>query len=400
MKKVLIFSPAQPSRTPRLVRNASAFKARGFEVHVVCAVISPELLESDLDLARENGWEFHPVAIFANGRLDPRIRLVRKVSLFLASLVGGDMFSKHALFYGAADAYKTARNIEADYVFAQQQAAIPLACAIARERGIEFGCDIEDILGESAAEPRKLIGSIERRYLPLANCVATMSHVAGDYLMQKYALTAPCVVLHNCHLRAEVSALLEKRVERLPRSIYWFGQTLGSHSLAVELIQANASLGHPFRIFLRGRMTSQYSGLLQDSILRCGASDVVTVLDICPADEMLAEAAKFSVLLGSQPTRQLFHQLAIGNKVFTGMGGGCRLLLSETIAHVDLVKRYGVQATFFSGEVQGSLERALVALLEQEAGGSMQAGLHNRALDVLNWEVESSRLIEAASHLN
>jgi glycosyltransferase involved in cell wall biosynthesis len=48
---------------------------------------------------------------------------------------------------------------------------------------------------------------------------------------------------------------------------------------------------------------------------------------------MVSLAANHDILLGSQPGKELFHQMAIGNKVFTGMMAGLALALTDTIAH-------------------------------------------------------------------
>ena len=308
-------------------------------------------------------------------------------------------FGSRALVYGEKELRDISRAIDADFVFAQQQASIPLASGLAKDNDVNFGCDIEDILSESSSEPRRLIRAIEKKYLGAAAVVTTMSDVAAKHIQARYVLKAPCLVLHNCHARSESLDSANLSAAKGERSIYWFGQTLGSHSLALELIRANAALGNPFRIFLRGRLSGDYSKALADCIQDCGAGKAVSILDVVAPNAMVKEASDYAILFGSQPTKELFHQLAIGNKVFTGLAAGCRLLLSDTVAHRDFVQRFKVKAIFFDHSVEGSIEAGLMDLLNTDEASPPSNGqnMHHAALKVLDWDVESHLLTEAVS---
>ena len=72
--------------------------------------------------------------------------------------------------------------------------------------------------------------------------------------------------------------------------------------MAVELIEANASVGHPFRIALRGRANEAYlKKILNKRGHNTGSMGLVEILPIVDNSKMVSEAAKHDVLFGSNP---------------------------------------------------------------------------------------------------
>ncbi|MBC7624913.1 MAG: hypothetical protein H7232_16185 [Aeromicrobium sp.] len=298
----------------------------------------------------------------------------------------------HALMYGASSLSSVLGALTADLYLAQQQACLPLVAFVAKSKNKPFACDIEDILAESASEPRALIRAVESDYLPRATVVSTMSVVAADYLNDAYPLSALAQPLHNCPCLAERGDLLSPVNRRRAQSpsIYWFGQTLGPHSLAIELIRANAIAGNPFRIVLRGKAQPDYLKQIHQSAAACSAADLVEVLPLVDPSRMVREAAFHDVLFGSQPSQQLFHQLAIGNKVFTGLLAGCAILATDTVAHRQLKQTLPDAILLFDEGPVNSLAKMLAQLV-----GCEQFLMHMResawkaGTARYNWETES-----------
>lgn len=363
MARIIIVSPSQPSRTPRLVRNASALSRAGHEVIVVTPVIESVVIGFDEKLVARENWKYVPVPMLDNnGKVKKSIRGLRKVAFAIASRIPMPTHGSNALVYGAGIIKKTISDLEADLYLAQQQAALPLIAQIANSKGKPYACDIEDILTESVTEPVSLLSSIEALYLKDATVISTMSEVAADFLDKSLEIKTKVLVLHNCPEIKERDGLNEPlMISTAKPSIYWFGQTLGPHSLAIELIEANASAGHPFNIALRGRPVQDYLSRIHDSIRATNSEGMVEILPIIDTSKMVVEAAKHDILFGSQPTEQMFHQLAIGNKVFTGLLAGCALLLTDTIAHRKL-KESLPDSMLLVGNEKDALSKALKIL--------------------------------------
>jgi hypothetical protein len=369
MARILIVAPSQPSRTPRLVRNAAALSNAGHEVVVVTPLIETAMIEYDKALVANEQWQYLPVPMLnKHGEIKLSFRLYRKLMFAIASRIPLATAGSNAMVYGAPRLKSIIKNLQADFYIAQQQATLPLVAQIARKKGKPYACDIEDILTESVAEPVRLLSSIEALYLKGAAVISTMSEVAADFLCKSLGIKEKVYALHNCPEIKERDGVTEPSVLSTAKpSIYWFGQTLGSHSLAVELIQANANAGHPFNIALRGRPSQDYLERIHASIKASNSHGMVELLPIVDTSKMVSEAAKHDILFGSQPSEQMFHQLAIGNKVFTGLLAGCALLVTDTIAHRKL-KADLQNCMLLVGNNKNDLSNALKALAGDSDG--------------------------------
>ncbi len=321
-----------------MVRNAAALSKAGHEVFSVTPVFEKGYIGYDEKLLATEAWKYMPVSMLdKNGKIRAPVRIIRKLAFALASRLAWPALGSQALVYGAGAVKRILDELDGDLYLAQQQATLPLVAQVAIAKGKPYACDIEDILTESSSEPVALLSAIEKRYLKQAAVVSTMSVVAADYLDRHLALDKKVMALHNCpDLQEREGVKPPARNPDTKPSIYWFGQTLGSHSMAVELIEANASVGHPFRIALRGRANEAYLKKILEVVDNTGSMGLVEILPIVDNSKMVSEAAKHDVLFGSQPSEQLFHQLAVGNKVFTGLLAGCVLLVTDTIAHKEL----------------------------------------------------------------
>ena len=120
-------------------------------------------------------------------------------------------------------------------------------------------------------------------------------------------------------------------------SIYWFGQTIGPHCCADLVLKAMPQLCEPVQLVLRGTAQQSYVSELLATARLLGLSEQLHILPAEEPNEMVRLAAQHDILLGTQPGNELFNQMAIGNKVFTGMSAGLALALSDTIAHRQLM---------------------------------------------------------------
>jgi len=156
----------------------------------------------------------------------------------------------------------------------------------------------------------------------------------------------------------------------------------------------------PMRFVLRGEANPGYVTALRSL---AGSLDLGSRLEILPlasADEMVRLAGEHDILLGSQPGEELFHQLAIGNKVFTGMMAGLALALSDTIAHRDLLATAPASGFLFSGTDDRAFARQLDATLSDAAHlDAMKLASWTAAERHYNWDMESRRFVSMVTDL-
>lgn len=397
MARIVIVAPSQPSRSPRMVRNAAALSTAGHQVFVITPLIERPLIEYDEILVACEQWQYLPVSMLnKHGEIELSFRFLRKLAFAITSRIPLARFGSIALIYGAPRLKSAIQALEADLYIAQQQASLPLVAQIASKKRKPYACDIEDILTKSAVEPVRLLSSIETRYLKDATVISSMSEVAADYLDKSLEMEQKVLTLHNCPEIKERNEVHEPSMDSTAKpSIYWFGQTLGPHSLAIELIEANANADHPFNIALRGRPLQNYLERIDDSIKATRSEGMVEVLPIVHPSKMVSEAAKHDILFGSQPSDQIFHQLAIGNKVFTGLLAGCALLLTDTIAHRKLAETLP-DCILLVGNERRALEKALKALAsDSDRLLRMRKASWNSGATRYNWAKESGPWVAA-----
>lgn len=399
MASITIVCPSQPSCTPRLVRNAGALAAAGHDVTVVSPVVGVENIEEDNRIAAKAQWDYRGVQILhPHGRCIPILpRLLRRSAYEVASRLGVACLGSTALIYGYRALIKAA-DTKADFYLGQQQCTLPIVASLGKRYGKPYGCDIEDILAESTREPQRLIRAIEKTYLAGASAILTMSRAAMDHLDNQYDLKIRPTIAHNCSPLAERGQLAKPASLSSRPTIYWFGQTLGPHSCALELLEANIAAGSPCKIFLRGRPVPLYLEKLIKLAKSAAVPDILEILPIVPPDIMVSECAKFDVLFGSQPSVELFHQLAIGNKVFTGIVAGCALLLEDTIAHRIINQEMSVCSTVVSYRDRAQLQAVLADYaLDRDRLIRQRRAAWDLGSSTYNWECESLKVVVAVS---
>ena len=368
---------------------------------VVTPVFEPEHVNDDHRITTGALWKYIGVPILHPGesRIPILPRLLRRGAFEVASRLGVASLGSTALIYGCERVMRAA-DINADFYLGQQQSSLPLVASLGRRHGKPYGCDIEDILAESSREPRRLFHAIETRYLGGASAVLTMSRAAAEHLSREYKLKVKPTVAHNCSSLAERGQLAVPIPSSSSRpSIYWFGQTLGPHSCALELLKANVAAGSPCKIYLRGRPVPSYVEELWNFVRASMVPDILEVLPVTPPDTMVAECAKFDVLFGSQPSDELFHQLAIGNKVFTGLAAGCALLLEDTIAHRVLCQEMSSCSTVVAYRDSAMLGAALAGYaFDRDRLIRQRRAAWELGSSTYNWECESLKVVQSVSH--
>jgi glycosyltransferase involved in cell wall biosynthesis len=394
-----------PSRNPRLVRSASCLAREGHVVFTVYPNIEPGCVEVDVELAAKGGWTLRPIDLMGDFRARLRwqkVRWRRRLARELTRVALAERFVARAINYITPEMVRAARATNADLFIAQQHATVPAAARAAEPLGKPFAIDVEDLLSDIDADLQRAMRYVEKRHFPQAAFFYSMSEAAIDRIRKLSGSSSPGFVLHNTPSLAERGDLVPPsgRAATEPPTIYWFGQTLGPHSCADTMLEAIAKLARPVHLALRGNPIPTYVESLRFHAARLGISDRLHILPTAHPNDMVSLCAGHAFCLGSQPTSQLFHQLAIGNKVFTGMMAGSALILTNTIAHRRLVGDANGCAILYDEENPAGLSDALGALEERP---DLLLSLRERSWDLAgnryNWETESLKLIAAVQRV-
>jgi glycosyltransferase involved in cell wall biosynthesis len=403
-KKVCLMSPSHPSTHPRLVRDAVALAGAGWDVVMVTSRCSERLVSHD-EQAIDRGWT-HVFVNFTDGpagRLRWQFaRARRKLCLPLAQRFPFRALVTRGCAYPGPELARLAAQQRAALYIAHTHAALPSAAEAAARVGAKLGFDAEDLLAESSAEPARMMRAIEKRYIPHCAYVSTMSHAAAMRLRETCGLRTEPMVLHNTPSLKERGGLRPPNARPISDklSIYWFGQTIGRHSCAEQVLRALPLLSKPAKVVLRGNPDVAYIAELRALAASLGLKESLEVHPRAAPTEMVRLAGEHDVLLGSQPSAEPFHQMAVGNKVFTGLMAGLALALTDTVAHRALFKEMpGCGFSFTNAD-----HRVLAARLNELASAPQKLAAAKSAAWCLgekrfNWELESRQLLQKISEL-
>lgn len=402
--KICLINPYPPSLCPRLVRNADMLAAKGYDVVVVGSHFSRRVLPQDVGLP-DKRWKFCSVNLSDGLRGKARWQLARvrrKFCLAVAQQLPLSPLVKRAASYAGPELAALAAAQNAALYIAHTHAALPPAAQAASQTGASLMFDAEDLLAESSAEPVRMMRAIEEHYVPRCSIVTTMSQAAAAHFVQSLRLPEPPLVLHNTPSLKEREGLAQPP-DRAPStflSIYWFGQTIGSHSCADQLLRALPLLVRPAKLVLRGRATDHYVSKLRRLAADLGISDRLEIFPRAAPADMVRLAGEHDITVGSQPSDEPFHQMAVGNKVFTGLMAGTLVALTDTTAHRMLAPELGQSAVLFPNKDERALAEQLnkVIVSEERLLGAKQAAWR-LAETRFNWERESLGLSERISDL-
>lgn len=404
MARITFLSPSQLASNPRLVRNADCLAAAGHDVTVIYPDHLPRFRGNDAALIARARWKARPLDFCSTpgARLRARYaRLRRRVAAMRLPDAPSDFQLLRAYGYFGPELAAAATATRAELFIAQQQMAAAPAARAAAACGARLAVDVEDLVADCTDEPVELVRAVEQRFFRASAFLSTMADAAADRIVELHHPTRPPIVLHNCMSLAERATLPppEQRPTGDVLRLYWFGQTIGPHACAESILRAMPLLRRPARLTLRGaNPLPDYVAQLHALAATLGLRDALRIEPGAPPADMVPLAGEHDVCFGTQPGRQLFHQLAIGNKVFTGMMAGCVVALTGTIAHRRLLTAHGGWAFTFGDNDPALLASALNRLLDDR---SLLAAQRRRAWDLasshFNWEHESSRLLAAVS---
>ncbi|WP_425215489.1 glycosyltransferase [Tumidithrix helvetica] len=433
--KICLITPGHIGASPRLVRNATALHAAGYRVSVVSARFASKWLEADRETIADAAWQLIPFSksdathLFEKTALcaEPKTRSAtnsREIGITYVDFLGSEMSKRlhwhfvrvrrflsaklvklfptenlirYACGYANPELAKLAAQESADLYIAHQHFAIAAAAWAAHKNKSKFAFDAEDLLADCSAEPVELMLHLERRYTKHCAFISTMSQVAAERLERTNHLQSQPLVLYNTPRLQESLGILAPQL-RSPKqtlSIYWFGQTIGTHACADQVLKAMPYLCKPIKLVLRGNPRAEYIDYLQNLAKTLNVSEFLEILPTASPLDMVRLASEHDIALGSQPSQELFYQMAIGNKVFTGMMAGLALALTDTIAHRQLFVEASGCGFLFPNQDEKALANLLNPLLANpEKLEAMKQRAWELAQQKFNWDYGSKILLE------
>ena len=342
MKRICLVGHGQPARNPRLVRDADCLSNLGYDVTVITPRILKAWVNYDEEIISKASWKYIYLDFIDspfNKLYWQYIRVRNRVSRAISYNFTSEYIVASAVAYLNQELFIEASKVKADLYIAHQQQALPAAAWAAKKNNSKFAADIHDLLSDCPSEPTHLFRILEEYYLKECVYISTMSSVAAQRLMEANNLSSQPIVRYNTQRIEDRYGIShpDRRESRETIEIYWFGQTIGYHSRADQVLKSIPLLCKPVKLILRGNPNLEFVNYLENLAKELNISDCLKIEPTASPKYMVNLAAKHDILLGSQPENDFFHQMAIGNKVFTGMMAGLALALTDTIAHRQFI---------------------------------------------------------------
>jgi glycosyltransferase involved in cell wall biosynthesis len=396
--KICLVTPGQPSSNPRLVKEADALSAAGYDVHVVGAHHADWATESDRELMPGKRWHLTfvdwrrhvaPVLHHASRVRHWATRTLLPPSATTPGLVAA------ALTRVGPEIGRAAAAVRADLYIAHNLAALPIVGRVAAARRVLAGFDAEDFHrgqlsdGDSPALLERT-RAVEARFMKGCAYLTAASPAIAEAYRDACGVSLPTTIL-NVFPLADRPAELRTRELDGPVRLYWFSQTIGPNRGLEDVVQAMGQLRdeHP-ELHLRGLWADGFETQLRTLARNCGV-DNGRIIAHGPAlaSEMVREAGQYDIGLAIEPGDTVNNSLAISNKLFTYVLAGTPALITRTAGPLRLARELGTSVGWCDPQSPASMTAALRAWLQDRsklAKASVEAWrLGERRF---NWDVE------------
>lgn len=242
---------------------------------------------------------------------------------------------------------------------------------------------------------RRLIRSIEGRYLPECGLVLAASDEMADVLARVYGIKRPLPVYN---VSPRVDQLAPKHVEGF--TLYWRNSSinlnqrgLGDGLAALSLLPSDATL------HVQGRLSPEDAEQLEQRIGELGIEGRVLVHPPYQPHEAISMAAPYLVGLCPEQSGCRNHDLTVSNKMFDYMMAGLVVVASDLPGLRNIVERSGGGLLYQSGNAQDMATKLLTLYEDRKLLAQLAANARSFALGEGNLEFEMKKLQDAFSAL-
>lgn len=405
-RRIVVVTPRHISDNPRVVKEADALAAGGFDVDVVFAQRAAGTARSiDNELLAHKPWRFNAVR---SARTTGEVSswLLGACKQRLSQLPPSQCWNYSLLAERSTGRtfpmlVQAAIRIKAHLYIGHYAEGLAAAGIAAARTGALLGFDAEDFhTGEcNGAAELKRTDFIQRRYLPRCEWVSAASSGIAEALADRYGIRQP-VTIHNSFPLADRGYLDGFRRDRQSDSfsVYWYSQAIGLDRGIQDAIRAAGRLKGPIEIHLRGRLDPRVREALERTAREVGVEGQLFFHPTVSPSELLSRAAEHDVGLALEQPNTRNHTLAATNKLFMYLLAGVAVAATDLPGQRSVLGNHPDAARLYPpGD-----ENKLAAILEHwrsDRGALLHAKM--AALDCArrrwNWEHESQELVERVS---
>jgi glycosyltransferase involved in cell wall biosynthesis len=399
MKKICILSTRHISYNPRVLKEADALCAKGYEVTVVTISNQPRQAAFDEELMQRRKWKLHTVN-FRKERPDERwywfrLSLKQRFFLFLSKISFKGGIAERAAEKAFDPLLRLARAVKADLYIVHHAEALGAGYTAARDNKAGFGFDAEDFhtgMNESATGqgPDKMIAWLEGKYLPHCTYLTAASKGIGAAYRNKYRIREPGIILNVFPFED-----LPVREPREPVKFYWYSQVIGPNRGLELLLEAAAKITLPFEIHLRGSLYSDdYKNKLEELSGKSGLRDRLFLHEPILAAQLISDANRFDVGLALESDISVNRNICVTNKVFSYLMSRLLIIGTDTEGQKDIFSHFPDASRIVRKKDAEDLSEAMqFYIIHKDRLMEAKTAAASAVKRSFNWELESQKLL-------
>jgi hypothetical protein len=350
--RVCLVAPGNLTSNPRVVKEADALHAAGFQVRIVAGDTMQTVRELDRSILAGAAWQAQRVGfqpglgrhVAAVVRRSCRILIDRGIcpSVAAAGWAESQIIGRLA---------RAAAAEPADLYIGHYLPGLAAAARAARVHHAVLGFDAEDShVDELPAEPawkgrRAARELIERTFLPQCRHLTAASPLIAEALKIRYGVDAVSV-LNVFPLKEAPGVPCDPPSysgQGAP-TLYWFSQTIGPGRGLESVIDALGRMRSPANLHLRGNPAKGYADVLRGRAMQAGIGNRLHLHAPANPARMVCLASTHDLGLALELNEPHHRAICLTNKAFTYLLAGVPVLLSHTPAQDWLAPQLGQAA--------------------------------------------------------
>ena len=399
-QRICIVTPGALGSNPRVVKEADALQAAGYEVTVISTRTMEAVDALDATVLAQSAWRTVRLDFRNSAQRLPH-RLHQEMSRWLFLACKWPALAGHALNWMTGPLMRAALQQQAALYIGHYSAGLVAAAHAATHHSAHYAFDAEDFHpGDPPEEPehdqqRCLLRAIDTRHLRAATYLSAASPGIAEAYSANYGIAAPTVLL-NVFPRSQAPAGATPKGTALPGpSLYWFSQTIGPDRGLECAVHALAQTRCAVHLYLRGTALPGFVAQLHEIALKIGVADRLHILPPAAPAEMERLAGAYDLGLVGETGVTLNRKIALTNKLFSYALAGVPALISDIPAHRTYALTAGAAVRLYPVDRPQGLADAIDSLMTGD--GTALAAARAHAFDLgqrsLNWDEEQKILL-------
>lgn len=396
-RKILILTSAHLCRNPRVVKEATALGAAGYDVTVM-SVSTQERFER-MDRGLMKGLPFKRVVIdYAADTVNARLAdFIQRGATWAARRMCSELEVETAQTLGPASALlRFARRFPADLTIVHTEIPIWAAQHLIKD-GRRVAVDVEDwysedlLYADRQSRPIRILRHAEQFALRHAVYTSATAQSMADALATAYQC-APPVVIRNSFPLQRVSRADRPATTGAP-GLIWFSQTIGPGRGLELFFAAWARTTQPSKVYLLGDERPGYRRKLLARLPAARRDDLHFIPLVTP-EQLPAKLAEFDIGLALEPRWPLNRNITITNKILQYMNAGLAVVATDTAGQAEVMAAAPGSGLLITAHETAEYAARLDALIGDHAR-LRAAQLESRAAAEREfcWERETPRLL-------